>query len=760
MLSGGVPAVVGDRLQTVYAFAKKRLDAFVQEPRFLSLGAPRETSVLKGFDRSIPDVYFNLRLAEARALLSLDDRSNLERASKIRACCAEIIESSLSPVSCRVWAFYLLGLLELDSARRTGELAALWQDTDQEAAVIGTDVEKARGLFKCCLPFLGPASELLNRNVLRCLALATGPEQTEKIIQMSACALIHTSIGSTARQHVSMHLSGDEGRDDEDLVSDSTPGARDINQIEEVFKILDYPVDATDHASSVDMLFEEIGKRVPSDWRFVAIALCPSGELLLNSLEKSESGDSLVSRTVCIFPDSTADARRPVHIYDDIMKPLDNIIQRSQDQLEGVNLEQADIVSNDVSQKREWWNNRESLDIELRNLIERVEHSIFGSERARLVLLGSSGSFEDDAFEAEGASNLMCGNLASKFEAATFSDSSVRQFGEIEPSDMKVAELRDELVERGITVKVLRKKRKAELVASLIEQRRQDSVSAARSPPRKYQSPDEDPRQAGCTFLILDENTHRFPFEGMPSLQGKCISRLPSLPFALATLSETASTQSSKVDDGLVVDPDRVSYILDPESNLGATQKRIQSFIESLTTRHKWSWRGVVGIEPTSKFVEESVTPVGGLLFFCGHGGGQSYFSRSRIDGLISSRASEVQRRCRSSIVLMGCSSGRLMSENRKHTKSSEQLPINFEPEGIALSYLCAGAPCVVGNLWDVTDRDIDRFSLSMLENFFGAEGNPSLPLCIAKARPSCRMKYLVGYAPVCYGVPVHLLPT
>jgi separase len=76
-----------------------------------------------------------------------------------------------------------------------------------------------------------------------------------------------------------------------------------------------------------------------------------------------------------------------------------------------------------------------------------------------------------------------------------------------------------------------------------------------------------------------------------------------------------------------------------------------------------------------------------------------------------------------------------------------------FEPEGAVLSYLCAGAPTVVGNLWDVTDRDIDKFSISFLEKMYKGEDN--IPASVAKSRHVCRMKNLVGCAPVVYGIPV-----
>ena len=42
-----------------------------------------------------------------------------------------------------------------------------------------------------------------------------------------------------------------------------------------------------------------------------------------------------------------------------------------------------------------------------------------------------------------------------------------------------------------------------------------------------------------------------------------------------------------------------------------------------------------------------------------------------------------------------------------------------YTPEGIALSYLFTGTPItyVVGNLWDITDRDVDGYVFWMLKN-------------------------------------------
>jgi separase len=51
--------------------------------------------------------------------------------------------------------------------------------------------------------------------------------------------------------------------------------------------------------------------------------------------------------------------------------------------------------------------------------------------------------------------------------------------------------------------------------------------------------------------------------------------------------------------------------------------------------------------------------------------------------------------------------------------------------------------------LWDVTDKDIDAFSFSVLD-FMNHE---TLPKSVAKARNVCMLKYLNGAAPIIYGV-------
>jgi separase len=77
-------------------------------------------------------------------------------------------------------------------------------------------------------------------------------------------------------------------------------------------------------------------------------------------------------------------------------------------------------------------------------------------------------------------------------------------------------------------------------------------------------------------------------------------------------------------------------------------------------------------------------------------------------------------RSCPASL-LWGCSSGRLKARGV------------HDALGTALYYLIAGAPFVVGNLWDVTDKDIDKLCMAHMQCTFPAvEGGSMSPTIMA----------------------------
>lgn len=99
--------------------------------------------------------------------------------------------------------------------------------------------------------------------------------------------------------------------------------------------------------------------------------------------------------------------------------------------------------------------------------------------------------------------------------------------------------------------------------------------------------------------------------------------------------------------------------------------------------------------------------------------------------------------------MLWGCSSGKL----RDHG--------NFDRTGTPYDYALAGAPCLVANLWDVTDKDIDLVTAEVMdllglggERHEGGRGM-SIVQAVANSRHVAKLQYLTGAATVVYGVPV-----
>lgn len=128
------------------------------------------------------------------------------------------------------------------------------------------------------------------------------------------------------------------------------------------------------------------------------------------------------------------------------------------------------------------------------------------------------------------------------------------------------------------------------------------------------------------------------------------------------------------------------------------------------------------------------------LFIYCGHGSGEKYLHRDKILSIRSG--------C-SAALLFGCSSGRLETEGI------------YGPNGTVLSYLRAGSPCVLAMLWDVTDKDIDQFSVRVLQQWLlassdgGGRSGGSLSSVVQSARAVCKLRYLNGHAAVCYGLPL-----
>lgn len=215
--------------------------------------------------------------------------------------------------------------------------------------------------------------------------------------------------------------------------------------------------------------------------------------------------------------------------------------------------------------------------------------------------------------------------------------------------------------------------------------------------------------------------------------------------------------------DRINVNRNNGASVLNPGSDLKNTQSKFEGPLQNLP-----GWETLVQKEPTESELKALLENREVLLYF-GHGSGSQY---------IRSRTIKRLERCAVAL-LMGCSSGALTEAG------------DFESYGTPMNYMHGGSSAVLATLWDVTDKDIDRFSQTVLEEWglFEKSQPPvasspvkqsvkqkakskvnniqearnegklavSLDEAVARGRDSCILKYLNGAAPVVYGVPVFL---
>ncbi|KAK4508314.1 hypothetical protein PRZ48_002052 [Zasmidium cellare] len=319
-----------------------------------------------------------------------------------------------------------------------------------------------------------------------------------------------------------------------------------------------------------------------------------------------------------------------------------------------------------------------------------------------------------------------------------------------------------------------------------------------------HDSVEEQSKSNAHLILVLDKRLQAFPWESLPCLEKCSVSRVDSM-LTLRDRLVQMKRQASSNEGQYTIPRSSGSYILNPSSDLKGTETTLGPALSKLTASHADGWSATMGTAPSEDDFRSSLERSSMLLYF-GHGAGSQYISQRAIRRL--DKCSEV-------VWLMGCSSGAV-------TEYDE-----LEATAVPLAYLVAGqqAPeqedptkcmAVVSTLWDVTDKDIDRFSLAVGEEWGlfqpsseptklpaktprkreklaapstpekapktpktpkvkktpapartparsrsrvrgGEEGKKSLVEAVARSREACYLRYLNGAAPVVYGVPVYL---
>lgn len=112
-------------------------------------------------------------------------------------------------------------------------------------------------------------------------------------------------------------------------------------------------------------------------------------------------------------------------------------------------------------------------------------------------------------------------------------------------------------------------------------------------------------------FLALDKNVSQLPWESIPILRGRAVSRVPNLPFLLDQVEMMKHinhhpTDGSAVFDGKTkINTNRVFYILNPGADLERTQMYFEAYLTGMQER---GWKGIVGRSPTELEMVDALT--------------------------------------------------------------------------------------------------------------------------------------------------------
>jgi separase len=289
-------------------------------------------------------------------------------------------------------------------------------------------------------------------------------------------------------------------------------------------------------------------------------------------------------------------------------------------------------------------------------------------------------------------------------------------------------------------------------------------------------------------FLVLDKNVQRIPWESLPILRGRSVSRIPSTSFlidriqlarhrqSMPFVSSSDSKDTTNVDR-VQVDPARVRYVLNPKGDLKHTEKQFGPWLKRMTKEAGWT--GIIGRKPSEEEMARSLT--GSDLFMCvpydcyDCGPVLNVFLDISAMVVVSNLfvrkrfaiSHNVRRRCSGVVRLARYATWVTLIPSARHiTICSPDGMCRLFPNSMPIKPLTMVlSPTLIATLWDVTDRECDRFAQSVFTSLGlderrnkpdGKDGT-SVVQAVATAREVCKLKYLTGAAPVVYGIPFYL---
>ncbi|CZS93527.1 related to cell division-associated protein [Rhynchosporium graminicola] len=508
------------------------------------------------------------------------------------------------------------------------------------------------------------------------------------------------------------------------------------------------------HASDLSKFQREYVDIIPKAWTVISISLSDSRQEL--SITKLQAGHSPFVLRLPLGRHNSMDADEEVFGFEQGQAELLEIIEMANESAHDA------VGMTGREAKTAWWEEREGLDLRLRDLLENIE---------KVWLGGFTGIFSQHARRPEllarfqkSFQNILDRHLPSRRKTGRKGtgpritlDSRILELfiglGDASDEQCDFSEPLTDLLYFVVDVLQFHGELNAyaEIDFDSIVIEMHDALRGYYSAVHTSGQTDEGRH----TILVLDKALHSFPWESLPCMDGLAVSRLPSLGCLRDRILTQQKDAVENAPEGHYISLSNASYILNPGGDLKHTQSVFQKPLQNLNLSSD-----ITNREPSEEEVKDVLESKDLLLYF-GHGSGAQYI-----------RAREIKKLDKCAVtILMGCSSGALVERGE------------FEPHGPPVNYMHAGCPALVATLWDVTDKDIDRFAKSTFENWglFEADkevsggrkgkgrekkeikersgnmvGSVSLVEAVAKGRSACHLRYLNASAVCVYGVPVY----
>lgn len=537
-----------------------------------------------------------------------------------------------------------------------------------------------------------------------------------------------------------------------EIPSKLVPQLDDITACSKVSKISENTNLLDEFISDALAMKNKLGHSLPLNWMVITLNICSlNGDLLINKITRDKSAQNDVSILSFRLPLDSIERRKRRNeddediaeknenlSFDSVYKRLQDIIKSSDETTQIARIQRIKTKQD----KAEWWRERKSLDNDLKTVLEDIDHYWFGGFR---TLFESSKFQETIIKDFKREVYEIMNQLVSETEYSKIDDTSI-----------ELLLLQDPTVQEN---KTLSFKLAKDIIMHMLY------CIQSKMPSFKMPISSEIDGTVGkvvellerrSTILKESDDTHivlipthqcnSIPWESTPILRNKSVTRMPSIQMLTDLLNN-----NNDLPEGKQIDTSKGYYVINPAGDLKRTEENFKTIFEDMH-----GWNGIVGDKPTETDIIQGISN-SNLYIYAGHGGGEQYIKSKSIKKL--------ENCCPT--ILLGCSSGALKYEGV------------FEPYGTVYNYLLGGSPMVLANLWDVTDKDIDKFTISMFQKWElfvdydslksfslstcndDSTENNELPLNLSEAirdsRDTCTLKYLNGAAPILYGIPMTL---